>query len=77
MTRPECETPMVSTANPLHRIFGHVHAFECTQCLYMMLEYAVEPIASEQRVKRPPELERRKENDPSPGARTGAVIHRM
>jgi hypothetical protein len=44
----------------------------------MTLEYAVEPIASEQRAKRlPPELERRKENDPSSGARTGAVIHRM
>jgi len=44
----------------------------------MTLEYAVEPIASEQRAKRlPPELERREENDPSSGARTGAVIHRM
>jgi hypothetical protein len=69
---------MVNTTNPLHRIFGDVHAFECTQCHYMTLEYAVEPIASEQRAKRlPPELERRKENDPSSGARTGAVIHRM
>jgi hypothetical protein len=75
---PECEETLVSTPNPLHRIFGDVRAFECTQCHYMTLEYAVEPIASEQRIKwLSPELERRKENDPSPGARTGAVIHRM
>jgi hypothetical protein len=75
---PECENTLVSTANPLHRIFGDVRAFECAQCHYMTLEYAVEPMASEQLVKRlPPELERRKENDPSSGARTGAVIHRM
>jgi hypothetical protein len=75
---PECENTLVSTVNPLHRIFGDVRAFECTQCPYMMIAYAVEPMASEQRVKRlSPGLERRTENDPSPGARTGAVIHRM
>ena len=69
---------MVSTTNPLRRIFGDIRAFECTQCHYMTLEYAVEPIASAQRVKRlPPELEGRNENDPGSGARTGAVIHRM
>jgi hypothetical protein len=75
---PECENTLVSTANPLPRIFGNVRAFECAQCHYMMLEYAVEPIASAQRVKRlPPELEDREENDPGAGARTGAAIHRM
>jgi len=75
---PECENTLVSTANPLPRIFGDVRAFECTQCRYMMLEYAVEPIAFAQRAKRlPPEFEGRKENDPGSGARTGAVIHRM
>jgi hypothetical protein len=40
---PKCENTMVSTANPLHRIFGDVRAFECTQCGYMMLEYYLEP----------------------------------
>jgi hypothetical protein len=51
MTRsncPKCENTMVSTASPLHRIFGDVRAFACTQCDYMMLEYPFEPMASEQ-----------------------------
>jgi len=39
---------MVSTANPLHRIFGDVRAVACTQCDYMMLEYPFEPMTSEQ-----------------------------
>jgi hypothetical protein len=45
---PKCENTMVSTANPLHRIFGDVRAVACTQCDYMMLEYPFEPMASEQ-----------------------------
>ena len=46
----------------------------------MMLEYLVEPTASEQPAKRrlqASRLDHPKENDPSSGARTGAIIHRM
>jgi hypothetical protein len=69
---PECENTLVRTANPLHRIFGDVRAFECTQCHYMTLEYAVEPIASEQRIKwLSPELERRKKTTPARGHELG------
>jgi transposase-like protein len=54
MTRPncpECENTMVRAANPLHRIFGDIRAFECSQCGYtLLLKYPFEPMPSGQSI---------------------------
>jgi hypothetical protein len=42
---------MLRAANPLHRIFGDVRAFECSQCGYtLLLKYPFEPLPSGQSI---------------------------
>ena len=37
---PQREVCMLAAPRPLKRIFGDVHAFECSSCGFMILEYA-------------------------------------